>query len=135
MNCQDCELLLANGETSSVLGESLQEALQEHLRDCADCRALQQDLDANASALEDLRNEDLPRIAIKTPQRRFAYGWVAAFAAAAFVAGLLVPSRTSQPARVVAQAPSGTRSYSGTYPAADNRNQANNNPATAIRAT
>jgi len=68
MTCQDCEIyLLAQGEISREV--------EEHLHHCAECPALSQDLRANALALESLRNEELPRLAVKIPRRRHVYPW------------------------------------------------------------
>jgi hypothetical protein len=91
MTCQDCELFLAQSETSAVI--------EEHLRECAECRSLYEDLRANALALDALRSEELPRLRVKTPRRRMAYPWVAAVAAALFALALLVPrTRMLRPA-------------------------------------
>jgi len=65
------------------------------LHHCAECPALSQDLRANALALESLRNEELPRLAVKIPRRRHVYPWAvypwAAAAAALFAFALLAP--------------------------------------------
>jgi hypothetical protein len=91
MRCQDCEIFLAEGEMSA--------AVQEHLRGCPECRALDQDLRANALALDALRNEELPKVAVKIPRQRRAFPWVAAAAAAAvFVLAFFAP-RTPPPVR------------------------------------
>jgi hypothetical protein len=91
MTCQDCELLLLQSELSG--------AVEEHLRVCTECRALRQDLRANALALELLRSEELPRLAVKIPRRRRMYPWVAVAAAAAvFVLAFFAP-RTPPPVR------------------------------------
>src|ERR1035438_10405918 len=95
MTCQDCQLLLADGEgNAAVVGH-----LAEHLRDCGECRAIREDLRANAIALESLRVEELPRIAVKVPRRRRVFPWVAA--AAAVVVGMLLAPRP-QPTKPVA---------------------------------
>ncbi len=87
MTCQDCEIYLAQGEIS---GE-----VEEHLHQCAECCALSQDLRANALALESLRNEELPRLAVKIPRRRQVYLWRSLYpwaaAAALFALALLAP--------------------------------------------
>jgi hypothetical protein len=92
MTCHDCELCLAQGE---ITGE-----VEEHLQQCAECRALGQDLLANALALESLRNEELPRVVVKLPRRGRVYAWVAMAAAAMFAFALLVPR--PQPLKPVA---------------------------------
>lgn len=91
MTCQECQLLLADGEGNASVGE--------HLRECAECRALSENLRANALALDALRVEELPRIAVKIPRRGSVFPWVAA--AAAVVVGMLLAPR-SQPTKPVA---------------------------------
>src|SRR5580693_9100166 len=91
MTCQECELILADGEGNA--------AVEEHLRGCSECRTLSEDLRANALALDALRVEELPRIAVKTPRRGSVFPWVAA--AAAVVVGMLLAPRP-QPAKPVA---------------------------------
>ncbi|HVO98095.1 MAG TPA: hypothetical protein VMT15_08505 [Bryobacteraceae bacterium] len=44
MTCQECELLLGNGENAS-----------EHLASCADCRGLEEELRLNGVALREMR--------------------------------------------------------------------------------
>ncbi len=89
MTCRDCELCLAEGGRSS--------AVDEHLSECGECRALVEELAANALALEALRSEELPKFAVQIPRRRRTYGWVAAAAAAAFVIGMILPRPQSRP--------------------------------------
>jgi anti-sigma factor RsiW len=91
MTCQECELFLAQNEISG--------AVEEHLRGCPECRALYEDLRANALALESLRNEELPRVAVKTPRRRRVYPWVAAAAAAAMFLLIFFVPRNPPPVR------------------------------------
>jgi hypothetical protein len=86
MTCQECEIFLAQNEISG--------AVEEHLRGCPECRALCEDLRANALALESMRNEELPRIAVKIPRRRRVYPWIAAAAAAAMLVLALLAPRT-----------------------------------------
>jgi hypothetical protein len=83
MTCQDCELILAQGQ---VTGE-----VEEHLQRCVECRALSHDLLANALALESLRSEELPRVAVQLPRGRRVFPWVAVAAAAMFAFALLIP--------------------------------------------
>jgi anti-sigma factor RsiW len=94
MTCQDCELFLAQSETSAEI--------EEHLRECPECHALHEDLRANTVALDGLRSEDLPRLAVMLPPHRRTYPWAAGMAAAAaalFALVLLVPrTRTLRPA-------------------------------------
>jgi hypothetical protein len=89
MTCQDCEIYFAQGEMSREV--------EEHLHQCAECRSLSQDLRANALALESLRNEELPRLAVKIPRRRKVYPWVAVAAAAAMFAFALLAPRPQPP--------------------------------------
>jgi hypothetical protein len=95
MTCQDCELFLVEGETSATV--------EEHLRGCAGCRALREDLRANALVLESLGSEELPTIAVRIPRRRRPYSWIAtagiaATAAAAFALSFFTP-RNPPPVR------------------------------------
>jgi hypothetical protein len=91
MNCTDCELHLAEGERDGAVEVHLNQ-LEEHLSQCAQCRMLAADLAANAMVFEALRSVELPRIAVKRPQRRRVYPWAAAVAvAAAAVIGILLP--------------------------------------------
>lgn len=83
MKCEDCELLLAAAETGP--------AVEDHLRDCASCRALAEDLRANEAALAELRTEAFPPIAIRLPRRRWLYGSVVAAAAAVLAFAILMP--------------------------------------------
>ncbi len=83
MKCEDCELLLAQGEAAA--------AVEEHLSACAGCRAIAEELRANAAVLEALRDEELPRIEVKLPRTRSVYPWAVAAAAAALVIGSLLP--------------------------------------------
>jgi hypothetical protein len=79
MTCQECELLLAAGGGAP-----------DHLAACAACRALREDLRANAEALVAMRDE-----ALVTPQVRHARaGWAWAAAAAAAIVLALALSRT-----------------------------------------
>ena len=55
----------------------------DHLRGCAECRALQDDLRANALALSSLRDDELP--SVKTSKRP-VLPWIAAAAAAVLLA-------------------------------------------------
>ncbi len=78
MTCQECELLLAQGEPDGFVGA--------HLQECASCRALSLDLAANSAVLESLKSEELPPISVAVPRRRW---FLAAAAAAALLAALL----------------------------------------------
>jgi hypothetical protein len=102
MRCQECELLLADAEADALV--------EGHLRGCAPCRALQEDLRANALALSALRDDELPRV--QTPERRSAVPrpavprhvpWIAAAAAAVLLA--LIAHQASQPRPVVIATP------------------------------
>ncbi len=91
MTCQDCEFFLAQGGTSA--------AVEEHFRGCTTCRALHEDLRANALALESLRTEELPRVEVRIPRRKRIYPWVAVAAAAAVFALAFFAPRTPPPVR------------------------------------
>lgn len=85
MTCQECELWLAGGE--------MDVSVQDHLRVCAGCRALQGELRANALALRSFRDDELPTV--KTPERRHAaVPWMSAAAAAALL--VLIAHQVSQ---------------------------------------
>jgi hypothetical protein len=93
MTCQECELLLADGEAGG--------SAEDHLRLCADCRALQEELAANALALESLRDDELPGTKMplwpsmsRPAAARFAGAWMSAAAAAALFA--LIAHQVSQ---------------------------------------
>jgi hypothetical protein len=103
MTCQECELLLAGGEADA--------SVEDHLRECADCRALQEELQANALALGAFRDEELPRLA---PPRRIprpvpAFPWMSAVAAAMVLAvilpGIWQATRPVPPSPVKAKMP------------------------------
>jgi len=83
MRCQDCELLLAGDEDALA---------EDHLRDCAECRALQKELRANALALNSFRDEELPSSRIT--ERRAVLPWLAAAAAAVLL--VLIVHQTSR---------------------------------------
>jgi hypothetical protein len=89
MTCQECELLLARGEAGA--------SVEDHLRGCVNCRALQEDLQANALALSSLRDDELPRI--KAMKRRPALPrrvpWLASAAAAVLL--VLIAYQASKP--------------------------------------
>jgi hypothetical protein len=75
MTCQEYELRLADGEFGA--------AVEDHLLECAECRALAKELRENAVALAAMREEALP---ILRPQvRRRSRIWIPAAAAAALV--------------------------------------------------
>lgn len=77
MKCQECELLLAQGEPSP--------AVEEHVRECRECRALQQEFADNAAALSSLREEAMPVFAFRRPRRAW-YAWAGVAAALILVA-------------------------------------------------
>jgi hypothetical protein len=84
MKCQECELLLADGQADA--------STEDHLRGCATCRALLEELRANALALSSLRDDELPKV--KVMKRRPALPWIAAAAAAVLLA--LIAHQASQ---------------------------------------
>ena len=90
MTCQECELWLADGAEEA--------STADHLRGCAECRALQAELRANAMALSALRDDELPRV--KTSVRRPAHAWIAAAAAGILLA--LILHRSPHPQQVTA---------------------------------
>jgi hypothetical protein len=90
MKCEECELLLAGGEAEA--------SVEDHLRGCAECRRLRDELRENALALSSLRDDELPRVT--TPKRRPVLRWIAAAAAAAVLLALIA-HQTSQRRPVV----------------------------------
>jgi hypothetical protein len=97
MTCQECELLLADGG----LGGQSEASAEDHLHGCAACRAIQEELHANALALSSLRDDELPRVTM--PARRPAVvrpvPWIAAAAAAVLM--VLIAHQASQRKPVV----------------------------------
>jgi hypothetical protein len=88
--CEECQVLLAQGESGPEI--------ERHLSECPACRALAEELAANAAVLEALRSEVLPHIEIRMPRPRRVYPWaVVAAAAAAFVVGSLLPKPAAPP--------------------------------------
>ena len=77
MTCAECELLLAGG------GE-MDAAALEHLCECAECRALQQEFAGNAQALAAMREVTLPA----RPKRSIPWLSIAAAAAIAAIVSL-----------------------------------------------
>jgi hypothetical protein len=67
MTCPDCKAIAGEG-------------------DCAECRALAEELRANSAALSALRDEELPPLVIGIPRHGFAWSWIAAAAAAVLFA-------------------------------------------------
>jgi hypothetical protein len=102
MTCSACELLLGQDKRNDERNSEV----EEHLRACPGCRALDRELAANALALESLRSDELPPVEIRVPRRRWPYGWVAAAAAiAALAIGTTIPRPQAPP--VIAPAPPG----------------------------
>jgi hypothetical protein len=84
MTCQECELWLAGGEMDI--------SVEDHLRGCAGCRALQGELRANALVLRSFRDDELQ--VVRTLERRPAVPWMSAVAAAALL--VLIAHQVSQ---------------------------------------
>jgi hypothetical protein len=99
MTCAECELRLAEGEADA--------GLEEHLRECGDCRSFQEDLRENGLALSGLRQEELPPVRISRPVR--AFPWMSAAAAAVVLAvvlpGIWLATRPIEPDPVRAKLP------------------------------
>ena len=91
MTCQECELRLGAGE-----------AAEEHLAVCPSCRALAEELRANAAAFESLAEDPLPavrhRVTAQNHRRRLVR-WALA-AAAILIAIVAIPWNRQQPAPV-----------------------------------
>jgi hypothetical protein len=84
MTCQECELLLGGDKADATVGD--------HLSVCVQCRALQEELQANALALSSLRDDELPRV--RMTEHRPAIPWIAAVAAGLLIA--LIAYQASQ---------------------------------------
>ena len=87
MTCQVCEMRLAGGDAGAEV--------QEHLNRCAACRAMAEELNANAEALAELREEALPAVTVS--RRRRKYAWIAAAAAALVLLAVLPQVRHGEP--------------------------------------
>lgn len=97
MTCSQCELRLAEGG-------ALDSATLEHLRECPECRAMQQDLAENALALSALREVTIP------VRAKRSFPWLSFAAAAAIAAIVLVQawqfkSAPPKPLRLQAERP------------------------------
>ena len=77
MTCQECELRLAEGEFGA--------AVEDHLLECAECRALAAELRENAIALAAMREDELRFEVAPLKRRHRAPVWVATAAAAALI--------------------------------------------------
>jgi hypothetical protein len=75
--------------------------------ECTECRALAEELSANAEALSELRGEVLPALMVRAPTRTTVYPWIA-IAAALLLAVLTgvknapptAPVRHSEPLKI-----------------------------------
>src|SRR5207253_232423 len=90
MTCRECELLLADGLPGA----------ESHLAGCRDCRALAEELGANAVALAAMRDDAIP-----VRGRRPRWVWATAAAAAAVLAVGLVAWKDRPRLAVPDQAP------------------------------
>jgi hypothetical protein len=94
MTCSECEARLAEGKIDGLA--------EEHLRACAACRALREELRENALALGALRDEMIPK-----PARGFP--WMSAVAAGVVLAiaipAVWLATRPIPPAPVKATTP------------------------------
>jgi hypothetical protein len=75
--------------------------------ECTECRALAEEISANAEALSALRGEELPALAVKAPRRTPVYPWIAVAAALlmAILTGVkhqapTAPVRFSEPLKI-----------------------------------
>jgi len=101
MNCRECEVELGS--------ELITTEIEEHLKGCAECRGLWDEIRANSEAFREMAQEDLPSVSVRIPsQTRWA--WVAMVAAAAVIVaaitfGTLHQERVRPPV-LIASAPS-----------------------------
>jgi hypothetical protein len=109
MTCQQCELRLAEGELGG--------GVEEHLRECAECRAFAEELRENSIALAAMREDSVVEQAFVRhsgfSRRRRPRIWIpVAVAAALVLLALGLPRRRREvqppPVPVVAAAPAPT---------------------------
>lgn len=82
MTCQECELLIAADQNAD-----------EHLAECASCRALLEELRANAVAFESFAGDPLPSVRGRVMSKIRPRRWIWALAAAAaIVIAMLIPT-------------------------------------------
>ena len=97
MTCRDCELLLAQDE--------LAVEVSAHLAECAECRALAGELNANSMALGAMRVDEIAPVVFRRPLASRPWVWSIAAAAALVLAVSLVERqdrpRISVPPEVV----------------------------------
>lgn len=77
MNCSECQNQIFDGEIGREAAV--------HLKECEDCRALDQEVRLNMAALAGLREEVIP-VRVAKPRR---WPWVAAVAAAAAIVAVI----------------------------------------------
>ncbi|HEY7338041.1 MAG TPA: hypothetical protein VH639_24350 [Bryobacteraceae bacterium] len=101
MNCRECELQLAGGESSA--------SLEEHLLECAECRALARDLNENSVALTAMREDPVVEQALACnggfSRRARPRIWIPAAVAAGLILLALVWPRHRERATPPAPAP------------------------------
>jgi hypothetical protein len=86
MTCRECELWLADG---AAPGDAVENHLmEEHLKVCAACRAMQADMRENALALAAFRDEALPARPQPGPRSKRSFPWISAAAAAAVLVAM-----------------------------------------------
>jgi hypothetical protein len=109
MTCQECELRLAEGEFGA--------GVEDHLRECAECRALARELRENSIALATMREDSVVEQALACnggfSRRQRPRIWIpVAVAAALVLLALGLPRRRREvpppPVPVVAAAPAPT---------------------------
>ena len=114
MTCQECELRLAEGEFGA--------AVEDHLLECAECRALAAELRENTIALRAMREDELRFEAAPLKRRHRAPMWVAAAAAALVLLTLGLPRHRWEvplpPPPVVAGVPAPTPVVAAAAPVA-----------------
>ena len=88
MRCPVCKAIAGQGE-------------------CAECRAVADEMSMNTEALSVFRDEELPPLVVRIPRRAPVVPWVAAAAAAVLLLALALPhrQRTAPPVPVTPKRP------------------------------
>jgi len=101
MTCKECELALASQTSEDHAGEERIKGVEQHLADCAACRAFELELQANAVAFAAMAAEPMPAIPrVVRPIRASAVmPWAAAVVA---IAAMILLMLTAPPLHRIA---------------------------------